>query len=131
MWKLLLVVDSIDIVARAESLKANPAATKLVEVASISINDVSAENRLIADEEDSSDAIDKHAADWMAANQSAYDGWLAEARKAAEQPIPGSRKPSGPGHPSLLPGLRQQPVTDFLGCLRQRDITRPDDMKGR
>lgn len=77
-------VDSIVIVARTEFVKANPAAKKLFEVAKISINDVSAENKLIADGEDSSDAIDKHVADWIAANQSTYDGWLAEARKAAE-----------------------------------------------
>ena len=77
-------VDSIGIVARTEFVEANPAAKKLFEVASISINDVSAENKLIADGEDSSDAIDKHVADWIAANQATYDAWLAEARKAAE-----------------------------------------------
>src|SRR5690606_25718196 len=56
----------------------------LIEVATIDINDISAENKLIADGEDSSDAIDKHVADWIAAHQAEYDGWLAEARKAAE-----------------------------------------------
>lgn len=77
-------VDSIGVVARNDFLAANPAAAKLFEVAKISINDVSAENKLIADGEDSSEAIDKHVADWIAANQATYDGWLAEARKAAE-----------------------------------------------
>lgn len=77
-------VDSIGVVARNDFLAANPAAAKLFELAKIDINDVSAENKLIADGEDSSDAIDKHVADWIAAHQADYDGWLAEARKAAE-----------------------------------------------
>lgn len=77
-------VDSIRIVARSDFLKANPAAAKLFDVAMIDINDVSAENKLIAEGQDSSGDIDKHAADWIAAHQAEYDGWLAEARKAAE-----------------------------------------------
>lgn len=77
-------VDSIRVVARKDFLEANPAAAKLFEVATIDINDVSAENKLIADGEDTSEAIDKHVADWIAAHQAQYDGWLAEARKAAE-----------------------------------------------
>ncbi len=77
-------VDSIRIVARNDFLQANPAAKKLFELAKIDINDISAENKLIADGENSSEAIDKHVADWIAAHQAEYDGWLAEARKAAE-----------------------------------------------
>lgn len=77
-------VDSMGVVARNDFLSANPAAAKLFELAKIDINDVSAENKLIADGEDSSEAIDKHVADWIAAHQAEYDGWLAEARKAAE-----------------------------------------------
>lgn len=76
-------VDSIGIVARNDFLAANPAAAKLFEVAKIDINDISAENKLIADGEDSSADIDKHVEDWIAANQATYDGWLAEARAAA------------------------------------------------
>ncbi|WP_333814996.1 glycine betaine/L-proline ABC transporter substrate-binding protein ProX [Tabrizicola sp.] len=77
-------VDNLRIVARNDFLAANPAAAKLFEVAEISINDISAENKLISDGEDSSAAIDKHVADWIAANRATYDGWLAEARQAAE-----------------------------------------------
>ena len=77
-------VDSIRIVARNDFLAANPAAAKLFEVAKVDINDVSAENKLIADGEDSSADIDKHVEDWIAAHRAEYDGWLAEARKAAE-----------------------------------------------
>lgn len=77
-------VDNLRIVARNDFLAANPAAAKLFEVAEISINDISAENKLISDGEDSSAAIDTHVADWIAANRATYDGWLAEARQATE-----------------------------------------------
>lgn len=76
-------VDGLRIIARNEFLEANPAAAKLFEVAKIDINDVSAENKLIADGEDSSDDIDRHVADWISAHQDEYDGWLEAARAAA------------------------------------------------
>jgi glycine betaine/proline transport system substrate-binding protein len=77
-------VDNLRIVARNDFLDANPAAKKLFEVAKIDINDISAENKLIADGENTSEAIDKHVADWIAAHQAEYDGWLAAARDAAK-----------------------------------------------
>lgn len=77
-------VDNIGIVARNDFLQANPAAAKLFEVAKLNINDISAENKLIADGEDSSEDIDRHVDDWIKANQATYDGWLAEARAAAK-----------------------------------------------
>ena len=76
-------VDSIRVVARNDFLAANPAAAKLFELAKIDINDISAENKQIADGEDSSDAIDGHVTAWIAAHQADYDGWLAAARAAA------------------------------------------------
>jgi glycine betaine/proline transport system substrate-binding protein len=77
-------VDNLRIIARNDFLAANPAAAKLFEVAKIDINDISAENKLIADGEDTSDDIDRHVADWIAAHQADYDGWLAAARDAAK-----------------------------------------------
>ena len=77
-------VDNLRIIARNDFLEANPAAKKLFEVAKIDINDISAENKLIADGENTSEAIDKHVADWIAAHQADYDGWLAAARDAAK-----------------------------------------------
>ncbi|MDE3027123.1 MAG: glycine betaine/L-proline ABC transporter substrate-binding protein ProX [Paracoccaceae bacterium] len=76
-------VDSIRVVARNDFLAANPAAKKLFEDAKIDINDVSAENKLIADGQNKSADIDKHVSDWIAAHQAEYNGWLADARKAA------------------------------------------------
>lgn len=77
-------VDSIRVVATREFLNANPAARKLFEVAKLDINDVSAENKLIAEGEDSSADIDRHVADWIKAHQAEFDGWIAAARAAAE-----------------------------------------------
>lgn len=77
-------VDNIGVIARNDFLAANPAAAKLFEVAKLDIKDISAENKLIADGENTEEAIDKHAADWIAANQALYDSWLAAARDAAK-----------------------------------------------
>ena len=77
-------VDSIGVVARNDFLEANPAAKKLFEVAKLDINDISAENKLITDGENTSEDIDKHVADWIANNQAEFDGWLSEARAAAQ-----------------------------------------------
>ncbi|MFY0310582.1 glycine betaine/L-proline ABC transporter substrate-binding protein ProX [Leisingera sp. D0M16] len=77
-------VDSIRVVATDEFLAANPAAAKLFELAKIDINDISAQNKLIADGEDSSDDIDRHVDAWIEANRETYDGWLDAARAAAK-----------------------------------------------
>jgi glycine betaine/proline transport system substrate-binding protein len=77
-------VDNIGVVARNDFLDANPAAAKLFEVAKLNINDISAQNKLIADGENTSEAIDKHTADWIAAHQAEYDSWLDAAREAAK-----------------------------------------------
>lgn len=77
-------VDSIRIVATDKFLADNPAAAKLFEVAKLDINDISAQNKKISDGEDSSDDIDKHVSEWIAANQSDFDSWLDAARAAAK-----------------------------------------------
>jgi len=77
-------VDSMYVLAADDFLDANPAAAKLFEVARINVNDISAQNKMMADGEDSSDDIDRHVSDWIAAHQAAYDGWLDAARAAAQ-----------------------------------------------
>ena len=76
-------VDSMYVLAADSFVDANPAAAKLFEVARIDVNDISAQNKLMADGEDSSDAIDGHVNAWIEANQTTYDGWLEAARAAA------------------------------------------------
>lgn len=77
-------VDSIRVVATDKFINANPAAAKLFEVAKLDINDVSAQNKLIQDGESDSDDIDRHVANWIKANRTQYDSWLAAARAAAK-----------------------------------------------
>jgi len=77
-------VDSIRVIASDDFLAANPAAHKLFELAKLDINDISAQNKKISEGEDTSDDIDRHVNEWIAANQEAYDGWLEAARAAAE-----------------------------------------------
>jgi glycine betaine/proline transport system substrate-binding protein len=77
-------INSQRIVANKEFASNNPAAAKLFEVAKLPINDVSAENMLIADGEDSQQQIRQHAMNWIKINQVAFNGWLTAARNAAE-----------------------------------------------
>ena len=77
-------MDNVRIIARNDFLKENPAAAKFFELAKIDINDISAENKLIADGEDSSADIDRHVDNWIKTHQAQYDDWLKQARAAAE-----------------------------------------------
>lgn len=76
-------VDSMYVLASDDFVEANPAAAKLFEIARIDVNDISAQNKKMADGEDGSDAIDGHVAAWIEANRATYDGWLEAARAAA------------------------------------------------
>lgn len=62
----------------------NPAAAKFLEQVKIDINDISAQNKLMSDGAASSEDIDKHVADWIAAHQAEFDGWVAAAAEAAK-----------------------------------------------
>lgn len=77
-------VDNMYILATDKFLADNPAAAKFLELVKIDINDVSAENKLMADGAASSEDIDKHVADWIAAHQAEFDGWVAAAADAAK-----------------------------------------------
>jgi len=72
------------IVANKAFAEANPAAAKLFSIMKVSANDISAQNLRMRDGEDSADDIERHADAWIAANKATWDGWLAEARAAAE-----------------------------------------------
>ncbi|ROU01376.1 proline/glycine betaine ABC transporter substrate-binding protein ProX [Marinobacter sp. R17] len=77
-------INSERIVANKEWAAENPAAAKLFEVMTLPVNDVSAENMKIRDGEDSSQAIMGHTKAWIKAHQDTYNGWLEQARAAAE-----------------------------------------------
>lgn len=77
-------VNSQRIVANRVFAEANPAAAKLFELAKLNINDVSAENKLISDGENTVTDIERHADNWIAKNRAVFDEWLAAARAAAK-----------------------------------------------
>jgi len=76
-------VDSMYVLTTDAFLAENPAAAKLFEVARLDVNDISAQNKKMADGEDSSNDIDRHVDEWITAHQAEYDSWLDAARAAA------------------------------------------------
>lgn len=77
-------VNSERIVANKNFAAENPAAAKLFAIAELPLEDVNAENTLIADGESSPEQIQQHADNWIKANRATVDKWLAEARAAAQ-----------------------------------------------
>ena len=75
---------NIQVAANNDFLVANPAAARLLELVQISVVDVALQNVLYDGGENTTDDVNRHAADWIANNRAAVDGWLAEARTATE-----------------------------------------------
>ncbi|MGI9336921.1 MAG: glycine betaine/L-proline ABC transporter substrate-binding protein ProX [Gammaproteobacteria bacterium] len=75
-------VNALRIVANSDFLRDNPAAEKLFELASIDINDVSAQNNKMRDGEDKDADINRHVDEWIAKNRATFDGWIKAARTA-------------------------------------------------
>jgi len=78
-------VNSERIVANKAFIDANPAASTLFKLAKLSINAVSAENKLIADGENTVADINRHADNWIKNNRGHFDAWLKAARDAAQK----------------------------------------------
>lgn len=78
------VVSDIQIVANNKFLKKNPAAEKFFEVFTLPLADISAQNTKMQDGEKSAKDIDRHAQEWIKANQAMWNGWLDAARAAAK-----------------------------------------------
>ncbi len=72
------------IIANREFAEANPAAAKLFEIMELSANDISAQNLLMREGQDSEADIERHAEAWIAGNQDQWNAWLEEARAAAQ-----------------------------------------------
>ena len=75
-------VNTIRILARKDFLADNPAANKFFELLAIPIGDVNA--AILRQHEGETDLaeIRRHAEEWVAANKTQFDAWLAEAKKA-------------------------------------------------
>ena len=77
--------DANDIrpVANTEFLKNNPAVKALLENMTIPLSDILAQNAKMSAGEDRPEDIEKHAAEWIKANQAKFDGWIKAAMDAA------------------------------------------------
>ena len=62
----------------------NPAAVKLFEVMRLSIADINAQNERVRSGEGSQADIARHTAGWIKGHQQIFDGWIAQARAAAQ-----------------------------------------------
>lgn len=78
-------VNTQRIMANKEWIEENPAAAAFFEAAELSVNDVSAQNLLMREGEDSMDDIERHAAAWIEEHREEFDSWLKAARDAAAQ----------------------------------------------
>ena len=72
-------VEQLYVVANQGFVDENPQAAAFMSQVTIPLDDVSAQNQLIQDGEDTTEAIRGHAEDWIAKNQDTFDGWLKSA----------------------------------------------------
>ncbi|HYD76045.1 glycine betaine/L-proline ABC transporter substrate-binding protein ProX [Ramlibacter sp.] len=77
-------VNKQQIVANKAFAEANPAAAKLFEVMQLPVADINAQNLRMSRGEDKPADIERHVDGWIKAHQKTFDGWIAEALRAAD-----------------------------------------------
>lgn len=82
--KLGFVVTDIRIVANKKFAEKNPAAARFFELFTIDLQDINEQNNRMNAGEKSEKDIARHADEWIAKNRTTWDGWLEEAKKAAQ-----------------------------------------------
>ncbi|MEM9118152.1 MAG: glycine betaine/L-proline ABC transporter substrate-binding protein ProX [Cyanobacteria bacterium P01_F01_bin.56] len=89
--------NDIRAVANSEFLAANPAVRSLLEQVTIPLADIAAQNARMVSGQGDEDDIRRHAQDWLQANRSLVDGWLATAQAVGKippaEPAPESTSP--------------------------------------
>ncbi len=75
--------DRQRIVANNEFLADNPAAAAFLESVQIPILDISSQNLLMQEGEDTPEDIRRHAEEWVSENQEMFDSWIEAAMEAA------------------------------------------------
>jgi glycine betaine/proline transport system substrate-binding protein len=78
-------VDRQEILVNQTFFDENLAAATFFELVEIPIADVSAQNQLMNDGEDTVADIRRHAEEWVAENQEQFDAWIEEAKAAGMQ----------------------------------------------
>lgn len=82
--KLGFVVSDIRIVANKKFIEQNPAVERFFEVLTLPLLDINEQNTRMNEGEKSQKDIERHVDEWIQKNQSTWNGWLEEARKAAK-----------------------------------------------
>ena len=77
-------MNDIIVVKNVKFLEANPVAATLFELVEIPLDDIAAQNALMASGEDSEEDIRLHAEDWIETHRDQVDLWLDAARAAAD-----------------------------------------------
>jgi glycine betaine/proline transport system substrate-binding protein len=78
------VINTQRIVANRDFVQKNPAAAKLFEIMVLPVGDINAQNLRMRDGENKPADIERHVDGWIKANQKTFDGWIAQAMKAAK-----------------------------------------------
>ena len=82
--RLGFVANDIAVTANGDFLAANPAARALFEQVKISVIDVSSQSLRYEHGENTTADVERHAAEWIAANRNLADQWLGAARTATQ-----------------------------------------------
>jgi len=82
--KLGFPANDIRPVVNSTFLQENPAVKALLEAASIPVEDIFAQNAKMNDGEGNPKDIDRHATEWIEAHANLVNGWLEQARAAAQ-----------------------------------------------
>ncbi|MNG16635.1 Glycine betaine-binding periplasmic protein precursor [compost metagenome] len=72
------------IVANKAFTDANPAAAKLFSIVKLPLNDINIQNGLMNKGQNKPADVERHADAWLKGHQALVDGWLAQARAAAQ-----------------------------------------------
>jgi glycine betaine/proline transport system substrate-binding protein len=82
--KLGFVVNDIRIVANKKFLEKNQAAKRFFEVFELPLIDINEQNTKMNEGEKSDKDIKRHVDEWIGKNKDKWNGWIAEAKKAAK-----------------------------------------------
>ena len=75
--------NRIQVIARKEFLKANPAVNKLFQLAKLKIKDIAAQNKKMRDGENTPEDLERHVDEWIKANERTFHRWIVKSFKAA------------------------------------------------
>lgn len=83
--KMGFVANDIRVAANDQFLSENPAAERLFQIISVPLEEIAQQNQKMYKGEDSQEDIERHATEWIKANQEKWNKWLDRAREAAAE----------------------------------------------